>query len=112
MHGRVYKRQVLENIFTYVKVYNMTQNINQAIVNSVPRIARILNADVRVVTMFILEYAKTHGDESILGLNGFLNYAEKSNLDKEEVFCTISHDLHGRLDKLMLPRTYDYAQFS
>jgi hypothetical protein len=43
---------------------------------------------------------------------GFINYAQTEKLDDFAIQSTLVHDLNGRKDKLMLPRTSDYAQYA
>ena len=58
------------------------------------------------------EYEATHGEAYIIAMAGFINYAQTEQLDDFAVQSTLVHDLNGRKDKLMLPRTSDYAQYA
>lgn len=63
--------------------------------------------------LFMLdEYEETHGQAYIVAMAGFLNYAQVEKMGVFDVKATLAHDLNGRKDKLMLPRTSDYAQYA
>jgi hypothetical protein len=67
----------------------------------------------RLSALFALdEYESTHGEAYIIAMAGFINYAQTEKLDDFAIQSTLVHDLNGRKDKLMLPRTSDYAQYA
>lgn len=62
----------------------------------------------------LMEFQDIHGDEAVQGLAGFYCYA----IDKiggrkgsEAIQETFRHDLYGRKEKGMLPRSADYIGF-
>lgn len=60
------------------------------------------------------EFSDTHGEEAIQALAGFIVWAFDNIQDSEkrmkDIKSTIVHDLNGRNEKVMLPRTADYLQ--
>jgi hypothetical protein len=67
----------------------------------------------RIDIIFILdEMAEGHGDNSILAMAGFIQWALNEDLDTRAIHSTLAHDLNGRKDKYMLPRTSDYLQYA
>lgn len=61
--------------------------------------------------LMVYEFRSTHGNDSLNGIAGFLKFAETRGVDIDRVKSTISHDLNGRFDKTMLPRTDSYKDF-
>lgn len=62
----------------------------------------------RNIAIYLTEYTSTHGETAVQALYDFINYAEKNNVKKEIIMATIVHDLGGRNDKLMSPRSISY----
>lgn len=85
---------------------NCWAQVIKAIPHYVPEISQ--NGAVWVVSEF--EY--THGPDALVAMAGFIRYAMDNSLESDIVKITLVHDLAGRNDKLMLPRTSDYSQYA
>jgi len=57
---------------------------------------------------YLDEYASTFGEIGIMDMAGFLAYAATRNVSSVQVIHAITHDLMGRNDPVMLPRTHNY----
>jgi hypothetical protein len=53
-----------------------------------------------------------HGMDSLVDLYGFMKFAEQNELDAHAVKSTFAHDIGGRNDELMLPRSHGYKQYA
>ncbi len=63
--------------------------------------------------IFLLsEYEETHGPDALVAMAGFLAYAQDHSLEDADIKLTLVHDLAGRKDSMMLPRTSDYTQYA
>jgi predicted HD phosphohydrolase len=60
----------------------------------------------------VSDYEDYQGVDALVAMAGFLQYAKDEGLDKDIITITLAHDLGGRKDKLMLPRTSDYSQYA
>lgn len=60
----------------------------------------------------VSDYEDYQGVDSLVAMAGFLQYAKDNAIDKSTITITLAHDLGGRKDKLMLPRTSDYSQYA
>jgi len=58
------------------------------------------------------DYEDIQGPGAIIAMAGFLRFAADKQLDGETIKLTLVHDLAGRKDKLMLPRTSDYGKYA
>lgn len=58
------------------------------------------------------DYEDVQGPDAIIAMAGFLRFAADQGLDPDVVKSTLVHDLAGRNDKLMLPRTSDYGKYA
>lgn len=63
---------------------------------------------------YLMEFMDTHGEEAIQKLAGFYIYAiEHLDQVKQDraIVGTFAHDLGGRNDKFMLPRSDNYLKY-
>lgn len=60
----------------------------------------------------VSDYEDIQGPDALVAMAGFLQYAQKEGLDRDMIKLTLVHDLAGRNDKMMLPRTSDYGQYA
>lgn len=64
----------------------------------------------------ILEFEMEHGTDAVISLFGFIRYIQTSDKTKEEqeraLKQGLSHDINGRYDKYMLPRSSGYIEFA
>ena len=58
------------------------------------------------------EYEQIQGEDAIIALAGFINYAETKGVPVSDIKVTLVHDLNGRKDRHMLPRSSDYAIYA
>jgi hypothetical protein len=64
----------------------------------------------RAELVFMLyEFEELHGKTATRGLIGFVKFAQANDLRTGLITSTIGHDLNGRRDKHMSPRSYSYA---
>ena len=68
----------------------------------------------RVTAFFMIDEAEQiHGESYIIGMAGFLAYAHcNEDMEEHQIKATLAHDLNGRKDPTMLPRTAEYTQFA
>lgn len=57
------------------------------------------------------EYRDTHGNAALKAIAGYVKWARENEKVEDEIIMTIAHDVGGRNDKLMLPRTFSYLEF-
>lgn len=77
---------------------------------------REFDVDPPTAATLLIEFANQHGDEAVVSMYGFLRYVathkgDDRNKDEGMIKATIGHDLNGRNDKHMLPRTNSYYKF-
>lgn len=58
------------------------------------------------------DYEDVQGPDALVAMAGFIRYAQSHELDADDIKLTLVHDLAGRNDKMMLPRTSDYGQYA
>jgi len=56
------------------------------------------------------DYERVFGKAGIIDLYAFYLYAKATKTDEHIVVITFAHDLHGRNDRLMLPRSDGYKE--
>lgn len=60
------------------------------------------------------EMAKTHGEKAIIDLAGFHKYMianYEGEQQQQGIVATFAHDLNGRNDRTVLPRSHGYREF-
>lgn len=83
-------------------------------------VLRSLDVSDEFYAVMVEEFLKIHGEESLQALAGFKVWVEnesedsrlKNKKDQERaIISTFAHDLGGRHDKFMLPRSDKYGEF-
>lgn len=68
------------------------------------------------IRLLVIEFMNEQGDNAVVALFGFIRYIQLSGKSEEEktrsLKETISHDINGRNDKTMLPRSSAYTEFA
>lgn len=77
------------------------------------RVAPYLIGNVMDRAKGILEFCSLRSEEEVKGLLGYINWAhdQHPNYLPESLKDTIQHDIDGRTDAGMIPRTSNYAKF-
>ena len=57
----------------------------------------------------VMDFEDIHGKQAVVDLYGFLVYAEESDVLEHVVNGTLAHDIGGRNDQFLTPRSADYA---
>jgi len=68
-------------------------------------------SELQAVTM-TGTYEEYQGEEGLIALAGFIDYAEAKQMDSGEIALTILHDVMGCRDQMMLPRSSGYALYA
>lgn len=74
-------------------------------------IARELDLTSEQAAFILLDLEEIKGQDAVLGMFGYIRYAEINAIPYGKRRATVSHDLNGRKEKLCVPRTTDYLQF-
>jgi hypothetical protein len=86
------------------------EQINQVAQKELLRLmASFYNLPKDVLKYYLMQYQDTHGENAIIAMWGWTLFCEKHEDASKMLWPTISHDLNGRNDDKMLPRSSDYA---
>lgn len=70
----------------------------------------VLKIDQVIYVGMLMEFQEIHGDEAIIALAGFYTWCISHN-QEDNIQPTFAHDLHGRNEEFMSPRSSSYAEF-
>ena len=78
----------------------------------VQEVARIMDWSKPKTYLILADFQDIHGQSAVADMKAFLDYADhpETDLSVNQIKMTIAHDLGGRHDKLMLPRTDGYTK--
>ena len=69
----------------------------------------------RHAILMLTTFQRTHGDDAVRSMYGFIRWCEENIPDEQsrimQITVTLAHDIGGRNDKRMLPRSDGYIQF-
>lgn len=107
---------------------NQTKTVGQtygiAFSNMIDRIVLALEASIyedscldrKSIRLIVLDFSMEQGDEATIAMYGFIRYIQTSDKSNNEKLIamreTLSHDIHERKDKWMLPRSSGYKEFA
>jgi hypothetical protein len=63
----------------------------------------------------LIEFMMEKGEDSVIALYGFIRYAQtkmKGQDISDAIVSTVFHDVGGRYDKHMLPRSSSYTEYA
>ncbi len=61
-----------------------------------------------LLAMLVDEFAQNFGEEGLKDLCAFIDFAIEADIKETTIKATLYHDISGRKDTLMLPRTNGY----
>lgn len=74
------------------------------------RIFPYLDVPYTSIQGYLREFAITHGENALQDMDAYIQWAEQNDQSASEIRETIAHDLSGRKDKFMVPRTSGYEE--
>jgi hypothetical protein len=73
----------------------------------------VIEAEERTLRNYLLDFSLIHGRESIQAMYGAIRYHQVKSPGTEAILNeSLRHDILGRNETAMLPRTQPYAEFA
>lgn len=74
------------------------------------KVADLLDIPFSKTEGYLQEFGVTHGENALQDMDAYLEWADKNQEKHSTKVQTIGHDLSGRSDKWMCPRTSGYDE--